>query len=309
MDILEMAMAAKMAGGGGTTSIIKTVNGVGPDENGNVTVEVPEGGGGGGGSVNSVNGVKPDSAGNVALKYDDLKGRPFGYVDTVILEEQSAPFAEGDMPDVVVGMFPGTDGYVAGQPYTLTLDGVAYNVVCANIGVLLGSTVDIFALGNQALTGMGEDTGEDFMLISMPDQGVTMCAFRGAAGDHTISVSGPTLKTLDPVFMGKLPEFNLYDMGLPLVNNTEVSVACPTGRLMDALAAGGAVLTMQVHVRDTSTTSSDTIKSITVCNVARHGEDGHYFYNAYVTLSPYSTLHCTISNMGVTAVMWGGFAN
>lgn len=81
-------------------SPVKTVNGIAPDENGNVQVEIPEG----------------------VTSWNDLPDKPFEPVDVVHLEETSVVTSENNVIKATVPI-------VMGETYTVVVDGVRYTCV------------------------------------------------------------------------------------------------------------------------------------------------------------------------------------
>ena len=233
MDILEMAMAAKMAGGGGTTSIIKTVNGVGPDENGNVTVEVPEGGG--------------------AKSWNDLEDRPFGdAVEEVCLVNnktyQSALNSTFGAYSFDISRFGGRHGYGLlygmrkDQPCTITWDGMTktYNPVPLN---MMG--VSFVAYGNIGMFAAfgypAENTGEPFVGMFFDDGSATFFTVDTASTNHVVSITAKAdvYKGLDMNYLG-IPCLDLSAMGfstftLDGVQNVEMDTTALMANLRNGI--------------------------------------------------------------------------
>lgn len=114
------------------STIVQTVNGKAPDENGNVVVEVPEGGG--------------------ASSWNDLKDKPFyEEVETVtILENQECV---GGTPNMVAV----DTVFMGGNAVEIIYDDYAYK--CTATTSDMGTYV-----GNTSLAGFGDDTGEPFFI-------------------------------------------------------------------------------------------------------------------------------------------------
>ena len=81
--------------------------------------------------------------------------------------------------------------FTAGSLYKVIWDGIAYEVVAANI-------VDAIAIGNAALANMGDDTGEPFVIASVDGKTIL---FAETAGSHTISIIGETIHPIAPEFL------------------------------------------------------------------------------------------------------------
>lgn len=159
---------------------VKTVNGVLPDENGNIEVET-------GMSV-----PKP-------LTYDYM---PEGYPSkveetTTLIEEQTASFSS--MEGLMVSVLPINPDPSAGQQLTVFWDGVPYNVTV----MLINETYPAF--GNLGMIGFGETTGEPFSYI---DQGTgrELWVTSDTADSHTIKVISNKViyETIDENFIPKI---------------------------------------------------------------------------------------------------------
>lgn len=159
---------------------VKTVNGVSPDENGNIEVET------------GVSVPKP-------LTYDYM---PEGYPSkieetTTLIEEQTASFSS--MEGVMVSVLPIDPDPSAGQQLTVFWDGVPYNVTV----MLINETYPAF--GNLGMIGFGEMTDEPFLYM---DQGTgrELWATSDIADSHTIKVisNKVTYETIDENFIPKI---------------------------------------------------------------------------------------------------------
>lgn len=117
---------------------VKTVNGVLPDENGNIEVET------------GISVPKP-------LTYDYMpEGYPSKIEETAtLIEEQTASFSS--MEGFMVSVLPIDPDPSAGQQLTVFWDGVPYNVT-----VMLFGTYPVF--GNLGMAGIGETTDEPFFI-------------------------------------------------------------------------------------------------------------------------------------------------
>lgn len=159
---------------------VKTVNGVLPDENGNIEVET-------GMSV-----PKP-------LTYDYM---PEGYPSkveetTTLIEEQTASFSSTE--GLMVSVLPIDPDPSTGQQLTVFWDGVPYNVTV----MLIDETYPAF--GNLGMIGFGETTGEPFLYM---DQGTgrELWATSDTADSHTIKVISNKViyETIDENFIPKI---------------------------------------------------------------------------------------------------------
>lgn len=170
----------------------------------------PASGGSGGGSVNSVNGVKPDEAGNVALKYDDLEGKYFGEetVSGYIVEETTLTVN----PDIGGGVLDYALPIVNGETYTVVYNGVSYECVALDVGGLVH-------LGNGSTLGFG-DTGEPFAVMTLVAENMTAVIPIDGSTNFVFSLSGK-VTTVTPIpykFMPKPQFYDLGELGLPTVN-------------------------------------------------------------------------------------------
>ena len=75
--------------------------------------------------------------------------------------------------------------------YEVVWDGIAYEVIAANIE-------NAIAIGNAALAGVGDDTGEPFDIASIDGRTIL---FAETAGSHTISIIGETIHPMATEFL------------------------------------------------------------------------------------------------------------
>ena len=116
------------------------------------------------------------------LTYDYMpEGYPSKSVQaTTLMEEQELAFALGShnlyqaSPTEVVEI-------AVGQTYTVVWDGTEY--ICVSSLADAGPII-----GNLSFTGIGDDTGEPFAYIYMPDEAVGQFATLDTSASHTISV-------------------------------------------------------------------------------------------------------------------------
>ena len=81
--------------------------------------------------------------------------------------------------------------FMAGSLYKVIWDGIAYEVIAANIK---GAT----AIGNAALANMGDDTGEPFIIASADNRTIL---FAETAGSHTISIISEAIHPIATEFL------------------------------------------------------------------------------------------------------------
>lgn len=141
------------------TSIVKTVNNIEPDENGNVGVEIPEGFSG---------------------SWNDLTDKPF-YVDRQNITRDSVTVGIYNLGYATLPFefFPGVD-----ENYTITWDNTSYECVAVT------TTVDgeeVIVVGNTTFFGGNEYTNIPVGIISRHGSAVV---YSSDSGEHTISLIG-----------------------------------------------------------------------------------------------------------------------
>lgn len=153
------------------------------------------------GGVQSVNGKTPDENGNVEIdsvaSWNDLPDKPFGEESGIveILPETIITF-DGDSTEADITPLP----LVGGNTYVVNWNGVEHTCVAQDLSAMVGA--ECYTLGNHKAMGM-EDTGEPFIISSIPSYGMgTIGAFDGSTS-VTISIKGEgtTVKTIDPKFL------------------------------------------------------------------------------------------------------------
>lgn len=73
-----------------------------------------------------------------------------------------------------------------GKTYLVTVNGIEYNCVAID-GTIVGGTSDDFLLGNISMTGIGENTGEPFVIMFYHGMGAAIVMFDGST-TATISI-------------------------------------------------------------------------------------------------------------------------
>lgn len=146
---------------------VKTVNGIGPDESGNIVVEIPEP-------------VQPDWNQNDPTAADYVKNRTHydGEITAqAFITDMTYDFTDGSYypEDITLPMSNG-------EQYVITWDGVVYERTAVNTGA------GVCYVGNGSAWDWGDDTGEPFLFI---DEGyglsVNSCG-DNYDGEHTFSV-------------------------------------------------------------------------------------------------------------------------
>lgn len=169
------------------------------------------GGSGGGG------GEQPDLSQTDTTKPDYVKG--------VIRQESlpdGYPYKEhGEiLPETVVQIETANEhvnnpfvvNLTTGNLYKVVWDGIAYEVVAANIQ---GAT----AIGNAALESIGDDTGEPFIIASAGGNTILVAE---TAGSHTVSIIGEIIQPMDQKF---LPAVMVVDVVDGVVSHTAAEIA------------------------------------------------------------------------------------
>lgn len=153
-----------------------------------------------GGAVESVN----DKTGAVELAYDDLKDRPFyeGVETGFLIPETALAVTEGQ----AFITSPPAGKPTAGENYTVMWNGTSYTCVTQEV-VEEGLTG--YFLGNMSVMDGGEDTGEPFLVMFMPDEvvaqeGVYVGVYAFDGSEYvTFSVNGPysSVKKIDEKYL------------------------------------------------------------------------------------------------------------
>lgn len=174
----------------------------------------------GGGSVNSVNGVKPDNAGNVALKYDDLEGRPFGDNRT---EEEVTIEWDGNTNGLV-----NADWYYKVSDVTPSFAEIETGVVVINANGNK-SSYDLHS-GSYAMNGsdivVDDDDNRPLFLISRgsesyPEAGLYFYNSNGYFTERfTYTAKTGEVKTIDYLFMP--PGYPKTEQGEKVLFETEL---------------------------------------------------------------------------------------
>ena len=127
-------------------------------------------------------GVQPDWNQNDATQPDYVRNRPFytgDPVETVLVEETTAPFSEGD--GLYVAEVPSTFDATVGEAYKVSWDGTVYECICRDLGKAL-------VLGNPSIIGAGSDTGEPFLVGVINGNGIIIYT-TDTSDSHTFSIS------------------------------------------------------------------------------------------------------------------------
>ena len=125
------------------------------------------------------------------------EGYPKKTMGTVtVMREQALAFALGSH-----GLYQASPTeaveIAVGQTYTVVWDGTEY--ICVSSLTDAGPII-----GNLSIAGMGDDTGEPFAYLYMPDEAVGQFATLDTSASHTISVK-TTEETVTPMAEEFLP--------------------------------------------------------------------------------------------------------
>ena len=133
------------------------------------------------------------------LTYDYMpEGYPTKTMETVtLMEEQEVAFALAGGA-VYIALLTDALDIAEGQTYTVNWDGTEHKCVCGAINTTL-------YIGNPAIMGMGEDTGEPFIYGYNKNISSGQFATFDTAASHTISVK-ITEETVTPMAEEYLPE-------------------------------------------------------------------------------------------------------
>ena len=185
-------ISEELASLGGGTGTVTSVNGVQPDENGNVEIEV---------------GSQPDWSVNDETNTAYIKNRPFSSEIGEILSPAQMTLGDEIGEDAMMSMHilaNAIEGIVVGQTYTVNYNGTDYTCDAKEIteGELVATS-----LGNLSLLFGTEDTGEPFGLIivppeSIPEVGVGVVLYSyDVATSVTLGIVGEVIKTLDTKYL------------------------------------------------------------------------------------------------------------
>lgn len=178
---------------------VQSVNGTGPDENGNVELVIPEGSGGSGADLLNEDGV---------LKQSVLpEGYPYSTVAEV-LPETTPIYSDGTF------IFSEGATILDGGTYIVNWNDMEYTVIASII--YENNNIPVGVLGNfSALDGAG-DTGEPFVIMLVPPEYVEEAGFGGMAIDLdrsesvTVSIKGYCATAIDKSL---LPEGYPHKLG------------------------------------------------------------------------------------------------
>ena len=130
------------------------------------------------------------------LTYDYMpEGYPSKSVQTTtLMEEQAVAFALGSYNLYQASPTEAVE-IAVGQTYTVVWDGTEY--ICVSSLADSGPII-----GNLSFAGIGDDTGEPFVYLYMPDEAVGRFATLDTSASHTISV-----KTTEEIVTPMAEEF------------------------------------------------------------------------------------------------------
>ena len=177
-------------------------------------------------------GTQPDWNQNDSTAADYVKNRPFytgDPVETVIIPTTTVAFSKKS--GLMLAAWPENFDLVDGQTYTISWDNTDY--VCT--GILFNN---VPALGNLAVLGVGENTGEPFLFIK--DGGQWTVASTESATEHIIGikVNDTLIVTLNENYLPKASAD-----GYGVVKKSDIVSAynfprnAPHEQMVDAIAA------------------------------------------------------------------------
>ena len=142
----------------------------------------------------------PSSGGSSVPKPLTYDYMPAGYPSksvrtTTLMEEQAVEFALNDT--FYMAQITNAPEISKGQTYTVVWDGTEY--ICVSSLADAGPII-----GNLSIAGMGDDTGEPFAYLYIPDEAVGQFATLDTSASHTISVK-TTEETVTPMAEEFLP--------------------------------------------------------------------------------------------------------
>jgi hypothetical protein len=197
---------------------VKTINGIKPDENGNIeidisgsNVEIPE--------INfpvtSVNGmtgdVVIDATSNFSGSWNDLTDKPFYEEDGSVVElykNENLAFAESENQEDVLYISQVVEGvaFEDGKTYRINWDGSEY--VCDCMLVMSDDEFSVLFIGNLSLMSPeAPNSGEPFLIecVYGMEHNVYMCAIgtTSTLSTHSVVISGETsvVTALDEKFI------------------------------------------------------------------------------------------------------------
>lgn len=197
IDILEQWKQEVLAGLDSVDGVVTSVNGIGPDESGNILIDIPTDE-----HINSliedkfdtntvktVNGVYPDESGNVELdvqesfsgSWNDLTDKPF-YVERQNVTHDSVTVGIYNLGYATLPFefFPGV-----GESYTIIWDGTTYE--CSAVTATIDDGEEVIAIGNTTFFGGNENTNVPVSILSRHGSAVV---YSSDSGEHTISLIG-----------------------------------------------------------------------------------------------------------------------
>lgn len=244
--------------------VVKSVNGTAPDENGNVEVEA------GGIDVTATVGqtivVTEVDANGKPTKWEaaDYQEKICGTVEKVFLETTEAAFNQDPETGVYVASVACGNTPEENVVYRVTFNGVTYeNTYNATMN----------SMGNLGLLGMGEDTGEPYVM-AFPGGAINIISLVETASATVGIVYDGTQKIAD-VYLPDAPFFDITELGS--IKASYYSV-CPDGFLDFAISAykrGGGKLRAIVPVTtNTVPVGIEDIDAWFDIHVQGRGDDG-----------------------------------
>lgn len=189
-------------------NIVKTVNGVAPDKNGNVKVDIPEGGAS----------VQSDFAQNWETDPSYVKNRPIHDAWNPVVVDDIQLFFQMDEGVSACELLIEGGSLIEGQTYTIRYNGNVFTAVCKNRD-------DILFIGSEYFfeNFRFEDENDKFSLIDMGEMGCMACFNESLSEEverHLLIINGE-----DTCSYIEAPEHFMITMeGLGLVDEYEAPI-------------------------------------------------------------------------------------
>lgn len=143
----------------------------------------------------TVNGVEPDENGNITSSWNDLPDRPFGDIVKTLVDNVTVECVE-----MGEGLYGATNPFVItlveGNTYKVSYDGVEYECVATYF-----NSAEMYYIGNGALAGIGTNSDEPFICAVTPT--ATMFATT-TEGKHSVTIIGEALVPIDARYLPTL---------------------------------------------------------------------------------------------------------
>lgn len=185
--------------------------------------------------------LKEYGGGGGASSWNDLDDKPFG--ELTFTKTMSGTYTY----DAEQQAFPLDFALTAGSKYALTINGENTELLTAQAGDIEG--VPTAYLGNAGIMGMGDNTEENYFIVSIPAMGITMGALADTSvTEMTLTVDEYAVTKLQSDFIDyepvkKSPFYigGLSDMGYLYIDRTLTTKASAID-VIDAIRSDKAVV-------------------------------------------------------------------